>query len=236
MISLLLAALLILILTACGKKPAPGGSSANGNNTPTESKTPSGTENTPSGGTNSTENNAAEKAMIPGTLNFINLKDGETPVLKALRLYGNRAGEGDAGDGKGFNYKPASTEGIRCIFELHEWVEIYPDTEQTSGIRLWVFEHREDQTSYEKLTFSDVAKGFITYQSLEKPEGENDSWGSFYLNSDSVPAGYYDFIFTIDGKPVATLLTRFYKAGELENKSDAELEQIMQEEIKAAGK
>ena len=54
----------------------------------------------------------------------------------------------------------------------------------------------------------------------------NDPWGSFYLNSDSVSAGYYAFFFTADGKPAATLLTRFCKAGKLKNKSDAELEQI----------
>ena len=217
---------LLLALAACGKNNDPAGNASTGGNTPQNGTAQAGTQSGTPAGTKSTEGNQTEKAMIPGTLNFIGLKDTETPVLKALRLYGNQAGEGDRQDGKGFNYKPVSTEGIRCIFELDEWVEIYPDTEKTGGIRLWVFEHREDQASYEKLSFSDVAKGFVTYQDLEKPEGKDDPWGSFYLNPDSVSAGYYDFIFTVDGKPAATLLTRFYKSGELEAKTDAELEQI----------
>ena len=226
LITLILAALLILSLAACGKKTDPTGSSGGNGNTPGGNGAASQDAQTGApGNTNDPQGGPVESAMVPGTLNFVNLKEGETPALKALRLYGNRAGAVDEGNGKGFNYKPASTEDIRCIFELLEWVEIYPDTEKTNGFRLWVFEHREDQTSYEKLTFSDVIDGYATSLDLEKPESEDDPWGSFYLPED-FPEGYYDFIFTVDGKTAATLLTRFYKAGELENKSDAELEQI----------
>ena len=40
------------------------------------------------------------------------------------------------------------TENIRSIFELSEWVELYSDSDKTSGITLWVIEHKDDQNFY----------------------------------------------------------------------------------------
>ena len=196
----LIAVSLVLALAACGKKPEPT----------------DGTKDDSQGG-------QTEQAMIPGTLNPINVKEGEKPALKGLRLTGNRAGSGEAG---GFNDKPYAKEGIRCIFELDEWVEIYPELEKTGSVSVWVFTHREDQSSYEKLTFSDALQGLATFVDLNKPENKVDSWGSFYLNPSEVKEGYYDLVFTVDGKAAASVLTRFYKPEELNGKSDTELEQI----------
>lgn len=225
--AVLLALLLILSMAACGKNNNQGSTAAPANNSTAADKTESaatdkpGTETTMAAG-------EAGWAMIPGTLNYVNLKEGAAPVLKGLRLYGNRIGEGDDGSGKGFNYKPASTEDIRCIFALGEWVEIYPDTEETNLVLL-IFNHLEDQSAYETLTFSDavtMVAGYVAAVSLEKPESSEDPWGSFYLNEDDNDPGYYDFVFVAGTKPVATLLTRFYLEDELDGKSDAELEQI----------
>ena len=195
----LIAVSLVLALAACGKKPEP------------------------TDGTKDSQGGQTEQAMVPGTLNPINVKEGEKPALKGLRLTGNRAGSGEAG---GFNDKPYAKEGIRCIFELDEWVEIYPELEKTGSISVWVFTHREDQSSYEKLTFSDALQGLATFVELNKPENKVDSWGSFYLNPSEVKEGYYDLVFTVDGKAAASVLTRFYKPEELNGKSDTELEQI----------
>lgn len=195
----LIAVLMVLALAACGKK------------------------NEPTNATNDSQGGQTEKAMVPGTLNPINLKEGEKPALKGLRLAGNRAGSSEEG---GFNDKPVAAEGIRCIFELDEWVEIYPELEKTGSVSLWVFTHREDQSSYEKLTFSDALQGLATFVDLNKPESKEDSWGSFYLNPSDVKEGYYDLVFTVDGKAAASVLTRFYKPDELSDKSDAELEKM----------
>ena len=213
-------------MTACGNNntqsttAAPAGSSTAADKTGPAAAEKPGTESTKADG-------EAGWAMIPGTLNFIGLKDGETPALKALRLYGNQSGASD-NETHGFNYKPASVEGIRCIFELNEWVEVYPDTDETQ-IGLLIMNHLEDQTAYETLTISDsltTAAGYAAFIDLTKPESGDDPWGSFYLNPDENKEGYYDFVFTIGGKPVATLLTRFYNEAELSEKTDAELEQI----------
>lgn len=39
----------------------------------------------------------------------------------------------------------------------------------------------------------------------------------------------YDFVFTYEGKAIATLVTRFYNDGELNSKSGEELEALMHE-------
>ena len=70
-------------------------------------------------------NNAAnvsqiQDTMVLGKLYFVNLKEGEQPVMTALSLFGNRCGS------ENFNHKPHATEGIRSVFELDEWIEFHP--------------------------------------------------------------------------------------------------------------
>ncbi|MBQ2332678.1 MAG: hypothetical protein II380_01845, partial [Prevotella sp.] len=66
--------------------------------------------------------NAAQiqDTMVLGKLYFVNLKEGEQPIMTALSLFGNRCGS------ESFNHKPYATEGIRSVFELDEWIEFYP--------------------------------------------------------------------------------------------------------------
>lgn len=192
----LLIGVMLITLTACGKK-----------------ETKETTEETTTG-------SQAEEARLPGKLYLIGLKEGEEPVLKSLRISGNLAGSTE------FNEKKAATEGIRCIFELDEWVEIYPEVSgDKSKLCVWVFVHNEDQGQYEKMKFSEEMKGLAAY--AEVSGDEEDAYASFYLNPEDYDPGYYDFVFTYNGKAVATLLTRFYGANELQEKSDSELSQIM---------
>ncbi len=74
---------------------------------------------------------------------------------------------------------------------------------------------------------------FAGYCDLRYPSEEENPeewcWGAFYLPPEECEPGYYDFVFPCDGKAIATLLTRFYGAGELSGKSDDELETLMHE-------
>ena len=169
--------------------------------------------------------------MKAGKLYFVNLKDGEKPVLKGLRLFGNRAGNQE--EGKGINAYPYSTEKIRFIFELNEWVEFYPQTDNSVGFAVWVFQHKKDQSFYLKNELSDELPGFAQYCEIRKdPEqDENWHWGSFYLFNEECTPGYYDFVFVSGGKVFATMLTKFFKDEELYGKSDAELEKVMKDII-----
>ncbi|MBO7399641.1 MAG: hypothetical protein J6U75_00350, partial [Clostridia bacterium] len=149
-------------------------------------------------------------------------------VLRGVTIKGNCAGTAD-----GFNNRESSLTDVRCIFELNEWIEFYPDTDATYGLRVWILKHRDDQEYYNTCKFSDLMPNFANYCDLHYPEDEENpdewNWGSFYLHEDECEPGYYDFVFTYEGKAIATLLTRFYAANELTVKSDAELEALMHE-------
>ena len=214
--------MITVMLAACSKagggndSTAPEGSSTQQSASDTTTSQPAG-ETTP-----------ADNAELTGKLNLINLDDRDPSVLRGVTIKGNQAGTAD-----GFNSKESSLTDVRCIFELNEWVYFYPDTDATYGLRVWILKHRDDQEYYNTAKFSDLDPNFVNYCDLHYPEDaenpDETEWGSFYLNKDECEPGYYDFVFTYEGKAIATLLTRFYKEGELSDKSDAELEALMHE-------
>ena len=175
--------------------------------------------------TNATQ---SQDTMALGKLYFVNIKEGEQPIMTALRLYGGRCGS------ESFNNKPYATEGIRSIFELNEWIEFYPQASATSGIKVMVFTHKADQSFYIKNSLNDKTPGYIQELNLNKdPEQEeNYHWGSFYLNPEEVSPGYYDFVFIYKNKVFATMLTHLYKEEEISDKSDSELEELMSQSLK----
>lgn len=221
-LSLLMVTMLVLSLCACGKKTQPtdpgnGGTADAQGAGQGQDGTVTGDESNPAGVT-------AQGTMVPGTLNFITLDDRDPSVLRGVRLTGNRAGSGDEA---GLNSKKAGTADIRCIFELNEYVGVYPDTDVTEGISVWVFEHKDDQSYYETAVYGDDAMpGFTWVCDLAANEEPDWPWAEFYLNPEDCSTGYYDFVFVYDGKAIATMLTYFYDVGALENKSDAELDQL----------
>ena len=180
---------------------------------------------------NSTNNTAntqqIQETMALGKLYFVNLKEGEQPVMTALSLFGNRCGT------ESFNHKPQATEGIRSVFELDEWIEFYPQASAGSGIKVMVFKHQEDQGFYLKSSLNDKTPGYIQELDLNKdPEGDETSlWGSFYLHPEEVEPGYYDFVFIYKNKVFATMLTHFFKPNEIYEKSDSELEKLMSQSL-----
>ena len=169
----------------------------------------------------------AQDDLVLGKLYFVNLKEGEQPVMKGLSLNGNRCGT------EAFNNKPYAAEGIRSVFELDEWIEFHPETNATTGIKVMVFKHNADQGFYLKNALNDETPGYVLECELNKdPEAEaNQHWGSFYLNPEEVGPSYYDFVFIYGNKVIATMLTKFYKPNELLDKPDSELEKLMKQPV-----
>lgn len=230
-VCMLLAALMIVTLAACGK----------GNDTQktTEAAAPADQEQTTADGAAQTQSSesaggetagsqAPEGAKLSGKLSIIDLEDRDASILRGIRITGNRIGSE-----KDINGKESSLTDVRCVFELNEWIEFYPDTDAEYYLRVWVIQHRDDQEYYNKCKFSDMMPGFASYCDLHYPVDEADPesacWGTFYLNPDDCKAGYYDFVFTYEGKAIAVLQTRFYDEGQLDGKSGAELEALMHE-------
>ncbi len=171
-----------------------------------------GTKANAANSTNNAANNSQiQETMVLGKLYFVNLKEGEQPIMTALSLFGNRCGS------ESFNHKPYAAEGIRSVFELDEWIEFYPKANAESGIKVMVFKHQEDQGIYLKNSLNDKTPGYIQELDLSKdPEGDETSlWGSFYLQN----------------KVFATMLTHFFKPNEIYEKSDSELEKLMSQSL-----
>ena len=187
-----------------------------------------GTKANAANSTNNAANNSQiQETMVLGKLYFVNLKEGEQPIMTALSLFGNRCGS------ESFNHKPYAAEGIRSVFELDEWIEFYPKANVESWIKVMVFKHQEDQGIYLKNSLNDKTPGYIQELDLSKdPEGDETSlWGSFYLHPEEVEPGYYDFVFIYKNKVFATMLTHFFKPNEIYEKSDSELEKLMSQSL-----
>ena len=220
-ICLLLAAWMVFCLAAC-KGNDPGSSNPNPPANSTGENQQPGNES----GSTSQNDDPADGAKLTGKLDLINLDDRDPSVLRGVRINGLSVGTADS-----FNGREASLTDVRCIFELGEWIEFYPDTDKEYALRVWVLKHRDDQAYYNTCKFSDLDPNFVNYCDLHYPEDADNPdewyWGSFYLNQEECEPGYYDFVFTYEGKAIAVLLTRFYAEGELSGKSDAELEALM---------
>ena len=177
--------------------------------------------------TNSPSNTQVQDTMVLGKLYFVNLKEGEQPIMTGLSLSGNRYGSND------FNSKPYATEGIRSVFELDEWIEFHPQAKAQTGIKVMVFKHKADQSFYLNNALNSETPDYIQECDLNKdPEAEESNhWGSFYMHPEEVEPGYYDFVFIYNNKVFATMLTKFYKPDELLEKSDSELEKLMKERV-----
>ena len=178
---------------------------------------------------NNLPSNAAQvqDTIVLGKLYFHNLKEGEKPIITGLTLSGNRCGT------EALNSKAYATEGIRCVFELDEWIEFYPESNAVTGIKVMVFQHKTDQGFYLKNTLNDETPGYVLESDLNKdPDAEENShWGSFYLHPEEVQPGYYDFVFIYNKKVFATMVTKFYKLDELLGKPDSDLEKLMKQPI-----
>ena len=184
---------------------------------------PAGSESATDNGSQSGEE--ATGGKLSGKINVIEMDDRDPSALRGIRIDGNSAGTA------GINGKAASLTDVRCIFELGEEIEFYPDADVEYYLRVWVIQHRDNQDSYKNAKFSDLMSGFVSYCDLHYPVDEDDPathhWGSFHLDPGSCEAGYYDFVLTYEGKAIGVLQTRFFNRGELGNKSAAELEALM---------
>ena len=142
-------------------------------------------------------------------------------MISSVALTGNIAGS------ESFNSKQTGAGGIRDIFELNEWIDVYLTTRATDGVQVFVFKNTDIADEYNYYNYAGELQNLVASADLSKPENEGDSWGSFYMNPEDAEPGYYDLVFVCDGIPAAVMRVKVYPEGELEGKTDAELYDIM---------
>ena len=214
-----LAVVMVFSMAACGKKSGikmGGGSQV------------SSQEQGASGGQ---EEESVSKLMVPGTLYQLNSKSGEEPIIRGVRLDGNVAGSST--DGSGINGKSFATEKIRFAFELNEYVIFYFDSDTSSCITAYFFEHQDDPTAHDNYqnTFLDDCAASMQLYKMDDLE-----WGAQFVDAEEHAPGYYDLVFVYENKTIAKMLVKLYAEGELAGKSDADIEKLMSDEIAAGGR
>ena len=213
-IALIISATMLLSLSACNKGK---GTPAPANETTKDSV--SGED--ACGNSDATKNNNSDAGaivLLPGELYQFD-KD----VIKGITVKGNQLGSA------GFNDKDPDVKGIRCIFQLNEWVEFYPDTAVTEGIYVYVYKHADDAKVYTDMGFTEEDTKVLATCTLTKPEEAANQWGSLYVNPDNAQPGVYDIVFVKDGKAVAVMKANFVKEGDLDGKSDDDLRGMMKD-------
>ena len=211
-------------LSACGKtadQPAPQSAAEQNQNSPaTATATPATDNMVPTVDTDA-QNTAG------AVLQQLNLKDGESPVIRGVALDGNRAGRSiDAGGH--INGREISDHHIRNIFELNEWISFRLDTDQKSGLSATIFPHQDDPASITE-SFLDQLPDSSPCLELNPPGSvDSHSWGGTYLDVEDWKPGDYDLVFLSGPKPVARIQLKFYAEDELSTLSDDQLEKMMQ--------
>ena len=161
--------------------------------------------------------------LLPGELYQFDKDADGGPVIKGLTVKGNQVGTVE------FNAKDPDVKGIRCIFQLNEWVEFYPDTSVNDGLWVYVYKHADDAKVYTDMGFTEEDTKVLATCTLEKPEEADYQWGALYLNPDNAQPGVYDIVFVKDGKAVAVMEAKFFDGLSLQDKSDDELRAMMKD-------
>ena len=218
-LALIISATMLLSLSSCAN--------SNGTSTADKETTKDSVAGEDAGGnSDATKNNNSDAGaivLLPGELYQFDKDADGGPVIKGLTLKGNQVGTAD------FNAKDPDVKGIRCIFQLDEWVEFYPDTSVNDGLWVYVYKHADDANVYTDMGFTEEDTKVLATCTLEKPEEAGDQWGALYLNPDYADPGVYDIVFVKDGKAVAVMEAKFAKEGDLDGKSDDELRAMMKD-------
>lgn len=221
---LLLAFGTFFALSACNKpadQPKAKTAAEQTQNTPTATETPSDTT--------AHKADSATQDTAGATLQQINLKEGEAPVIRGVALDGNRAGSSIDEKNHRINGRPLSNRDIRSIFELNEWISIRLDTDKKSGISAVVIPHVDNSaTLSENLEIPDSAPRVDLNAPGDVENALYASWGELYLHPEEWKPGDYDLLFMFDNKPIARIILKFYPEEALADKSDGDLLKIMQ--------
>lgn len=210
-LTIALVLIMVLCLAACGKAGNAGGSAADS----TAAGDSGGSAAESKGG------EEAGSAKLDGKLIDIPNGKDDIPELRGVSFFGNRAGTAE------FNNKATAKEGIRCVFELNEYFGCTLDTDATYGIKVYILNHRDDQKYYETAQYTDLMPGFVNVYTPVFDPDESVWTGELYISPEDAEPGYYDFVFTYEGTPFAKLYTRFFAEDELSEKSDSDLEKLI---------
>ena len=110
------------------------------------------------------------------------------------------------------------------MFELNEWIGITADSDKTDSLFAVILPHAKDPNFYTEDSLQAIPDN-ASYVNLDLTE-EGKIYGETYIYDFNNP-GFYDIVIADNAKPVALILIKAFKAGEIEGFSDSQLEKYM---------
>ena len=163
------------------------------------------------------------EGVIPGVL--YQLYPEDEILVKAVALGGNQAGNN-------INFRDPSTEDIRFVFNIQEWIYFRVDYALEEGLWAVIVPHEKDPNVYTKAYFEDhfdYATCMLFYSE------ENGFYcGDTFIDNDANEPGFYDIVFFVMEKPVAMIVIKAYATDFLNDISDEQLEKYMAEATEEA--
>lgn len=168
------------------------------------------------------------KGMIPGVLYQLNLEEGQEPIVRGISLSGNGAGSDK------INNRAPSTDNIRFVFGINEWIYVVLDTDKTEDLFGFIVAHGNDPVVYNESAFieslydSDKA----SYSPFWVNENGAVAWDTYVFSTND--PGFFDLVICYEEKPVAMVVLRIYPDEALNDFSDEQLESFMKEATEEA--
>ena len=211
----LLSAILIVALAAsaiaCSKKDKSDSTTGAADNEPGVEET----EDAPVDETDPSDTNVCvDVHKVLGHLIVVNEDLQENPVT-AVKLVGNSTGSEDD-----INGLEPSADSIRCIFEMNEWISIYPITTDTyDAFSVFVMPHEDDCTAYTAayLSSDDHPNAAVSYFSINEYNDISHYCTDVYVNPEYNAPGFYDLVLVANGNPIAVIPVEIYAEGELQS-------------------
>ena len=151
---------------------------------------------------------------------IIDDKNDDQHYIKGVSLGGNQTGSSE------FNSKEPSTDSIRCVFLLNEWISVTLDDEAPDEVQVYVFKFVDDLSLYKDVDFNGDIEGYVAMATLTRPEEEGAEWGEFYVNPEDADPSDFSLVFVYQGKAVSQIRIALFAEGSLQDLSDSELEAL----------
>lgn len=160
------------------------------------------------------DDDLGDTLMTPGELYFFGTRNED--AIRGLSLSGDRTGDE-------INYRVPATTGIRDVFEMNEWVEIYLDSD-SDDLTAYVVDYNQDWMQFDSFSIDDAY--VYTVVELTRADDADQPWGSFYMNPEEADPGFYHLVFEENGNVIAAITLRFFAEGDLDGYTDADLEPL----------
>ena len=189
--------------------------------TETEAPTTTTTEATTETSAATTEVFKGSEIKVLGRLYQLEKKD--KPTVEAVTIKAI-----PTGNTQDINSLPASSDGIRCIFDKDSFITINPTCPFDHSLKVTIVPHQSKASYYDKKFTKKKAKKFQILDLCDDNVGYPTA--AFSLDGKTYGAGNYDVVFLKGSTPIAVFMIKIYPNAGIKN-TGKDAKTLMNEEI-----